>query len=68
MKLSNFDIHFDEENKRILILKTPNTGGRAAAIEIKPSGKGYNEAVNFALETANKVTIRGYFEIQINKE
>ncbi len=68
MKLTNFDIHFDAENERILILKTPGTDGRAAVIEIKPSGETNEQGLDFAIQTGEKINLRGYFEIQINKE
>ncbi len=68
MKLTGFDLHFDIENNQILILKTPNTDGRAAVIEIKPSGETDVQGLDFALETGKKIELRGYFEIQINKQ
>lgn len=68
MKLTGFDIHFNAATNSILILKTPNTDGRAAVIEIIPSSENDQNGINFALETAKKTTLRGYFEIQINKE
>lgn len=67
MTLTGFDIHFDVENNRILILKTPNTPGRAAAIEIKPSKELDNFSLKQALETGEEATLRGYFQIQVNK-
>ncbi len=65
MILSNFDIHFDEPNGTILIVKTPGADGRAATIEIKPSDFGQ---VKSAIETGEKETFSAEFEIEINKE
>lgn len=67
MKLTGFDIHFDIENNRILILKTPNTPGQAAVIEIKPSKETDNFSLKQALETGEEANLRGYFQIQVNK-
>lgn len=68
MKLTGFDIHFDAENNRILILKTPNTDGRAAVIEIKTTSAADQNAINSALDSGDKTTLTADFEIQINKE
>jgi hypothetical protein len=68
MKLTGFDLHFDTERNRILILKTPNTDGRAAVIEIKPSKETDTKTLKFALESGHEINIRGYFQIQINKQ
>jgi hypothetical protein len=67
MTLTGYDIHFDAENNRILIVKTPATDGRAAVIEIKPSGETNQQGLDFAIATGEKINIRGYIEIQINK-
>ncbi len=66
-KLTGFDIHFDLDNNRLLIVKTPNTDGRAAVIEIKPSSETDQKGLDFAIATGEKINIRGYIEIQINK-
>jgi hypothetical protein len=51
MKLTGFDLHFDAQENRILILKTPGTDGRAAVIEIKPSNFAQ---VKSAIETGKR--------------
>ncbi len=65
MKLTGFDIHFDAQKSRILILKTPGTDGRAAVIVIKPSDFAQ---VKSAIETGKKETFSAEIQIEINKE
>jgi hypothetical protein len=67
MKLTGFDIYFDEEENRILVLKTPGTDGRAAVIQIKLSSETDKNALNSALNTGERITLMGDFEVQINK-
>jgi hypothetical protein len=67
MTLTGYDIQINHDQSRILITKTDGADGRAALIEIKPSGEPDQQGLNFAIESGKKIKVRGYFEIQIDR-
>ncbi len=69
MKLTNFEIHFDEISKELYVIKTPNENNeRAAVLEIRPTTKYDLENLIDALSSGDETTIAATIRIQVNKE
>jgi hypothetical protein len=64
LKLTNFEIHFDEETGRILVLKPTREEGRAAVIEIKTNDP---EQIQEAIRTGKQVIFTAEILLEVNK-
>lgn len=69
MKLTNFEIHFDELSNELYVIKTPTANDeRAAVLEIRPTTKYDLENLIDALSSGKETTIAATIRIQVNKE